>query len=145
VAAGEIISIEPATGTEIWRGPLGDVDAAVARARRAWPAWAAQPLSTRIELLRRFANEVRKDAESLATLIARETGKPLWEARGEIDTVLAKVEIAVRSYAERTAQRRLDSALQGTAALRHKPHGVIAVIGPFNLPAQAPPATSSPR
>jgi succinylglutamic semialdehyde dehydrogenase len=88
-------------------------------------AWAAQPLST-IELMRRFANEVRKDAESLATLIARETGKPLWEAKGEVDTVLAKVEIAVRSYAERTAQRRLDSALQGTAALRHKPHGVMA-------------------
>lgn len=137
-AQAQIISVEPATGEELWRAPRGSVGETVARARRAWPGWAAQPLSTRIELLRRFANEVRKDAEDLATLIARETGKPMWDARGEVDAVIARVDIAVRGYAERTAQRRLDSALQGASALRHKPHGVLAVLGPFDLPAQAP-------
>ncbi|MCB2086759.1 MAG: aldehyde dehydrogenase family protein, partial [Sphingomonadaceae bacterium] len=55
----EIVSYEPATGKELWRSPIGDVEAAVETARRAWPAWAAQPLATRIELVRRFANEVR--------------------------------------------------------------------------------------
>ncbi len=133
-----IISTEPATGAELWRGNVGDVDATVERARRAWPAWAAQPLATRIELCRRFANEVRKEQDKFAELIARETGKPLWEARGEVESVIAKVEISVRSYAERTGQRKLDSALQGTAALRHKPHGVMAVLGPYNFPAHLP-------
>lgn len=136
--AAEIVSIEPATGAEVWRGPVGDVDALVTRARRAWPSWAAQPLSTRIELVRRFANEVRKEADKLATLIARETGKPLWEARSEVESVIGKVEISIRAYAERTSQRKLDSALQGTAALRHKPHGVMAVLGPYNFPAHLP-------
>ncbi len=62
MSSDEIISIEPATGKEIWRGRVRDVDDVVGRARRAWPTWAAQPLSTRIELMRRFANEVRKEA-----------------------------------------------------------------------------------
>ncbi len=138
MAVAEIVSYEPATGQEVWRGKVGNVDEVVARSRRAWPAWAAQPLATRIELLRRFANEVRKDADKLATMISRETGKPLWEARTEVESVIAKVEISVRAYADRTSQRKLDSALQGTAALRHKPHGVLAVLGPYNFPAHLP-------
>jgi len=138
LASEEIVSFEPATGAELWRGLPGDVDDAVARARRAWPAWAAEPLSKRMELLRRFANEVRKDADNLARLIARETGKPLWEARTEVESVVNKVEISIGAYAERTSQRKLDSALQGTAALRHKPHGVMAVLGPYNFPAHLP-------
>ncbi len=138
LSRAEFISFEPATGAEVWRGKAGDVDAIVDRARRAWPSWAAQPLATRIEMVRRFANEVRKDAEKLATLIARETGKPLWEARSEVESVINKVEISIRAYAERTAQRKLDGALQGTAAVRHKPHGVMAVLGPYNFPAHLP-------
>lgn len=138
MSQSEIISTEPATGVELWRGKVGDVDEAVSQARRAWPAWAAQPLATRMELVRRFANEVRKDAEVLATTIARETGKPAWDAQAEIENVIARVELAIRAYAERSAQRKLDSALQGAAAVRHKPHGVLAVIAPFNFPAHLP-------
>ena len=136
--SNEIVSYEPATGDELWRGKRGDVDDIVARARRAWPAWAAQPLATRMELVRRFANEVRKEADKFAELIARETGKPMWEARSEVETVVGKVEISIRAYAERTAQRKLDNAMQGTMAVRHKPHGVMAVLGPFNFPAHLP-------
>jgi succinylglutamic semialdehyde dehydrogenase len=144
VAAGNIISHEPATGAVVWSGPAGDVDDVVARAQRAWPAWAAQPHSNRIEMVRRFANELRREHDRLATLIARETGRPLWEARGEAEDAVARVEVAVRAYAERTAQRRLDSALQGTAALRHKPHGVMAVITPASSPVAVPTAQIVP-
>ena len=138
MASDEIVSVEPATGAVLWRGSVGDVDATVARARRAWPAWAALPLQTRMELVRRFANEVRKQTDTLAELIARETGKPLWESRSELESVIGKVEISIRAYAERTSQRKLDRALQGTAAVRHKPHGVLAVLGPYNFPAHLP-------
>jgi len=131
-------SIAPATGEQIWSGESGDVESAVSRARRAWPGWAALALANRIELLRRFANEVRKGADEFAELIARETGKPLWEARTEVDAVIAKVDISVGAYAERTGKKKMDSALQGSAALRHKPHGVMAVLGPYNFPAHLP-------
>ncbi len=138
MSQNEIISYEPATGEELWRAPVGNVDETVDRARRAWPAWAAQPLGTRIELCRRFANEVRKVAENFAELISRETGKPLWEARTEVEAVINKVDISVTAYAERTGQKRRDSALQGSSAVRHKPHGVMVVLGPYNFPAHLP-------
>ncbi len=133
-----LISYAPATGEELWRGAHGDVDDAVSSARRAWPAWAALALGNRIEIARRFANEVRADAEKLADLIATETGKPLWEARTEVDAVIAKVDISVQAYAERTGKKKLDSGIQGSAAVRHKPHGVMAVLGPYNFPAHLP-------
>ena len=116
--AEEIISIEPATGAELWRGETGDVGEAVAKAREALPKWARESHTRRIELVRRFANQVRKQAEPFAELIARETGKPLWEARTEVESVIAKVDISVTAYAERTGQKKLDSALGGTAAVR---------------------------
>ena len=134
----ELISCEPATGTELWRSEHDDVDELVDRARRAWPQWAAKPLTNRIELVRRFANELRKEQEEFAELIARETGKPMWEARTEVEAVINKVEISVSAYAQRTGQSKKNSALQGNSAVRHKPHGVMAVLGPYNFPAHLP-------
>lgn len=134
----EIISTEPATGAVLWRKPVGDPDAEVAIARQSWSEWAAQPLAYRVETLRRFANVVRQKSDAFADLIARETGKPLWEARTEVDTVIAKVDISVTAYAERTGQRRIDAPMNTRLALRHKPHGVLAVLGPYNFPAHLP-------
>jgi succinylglutamic semialdehyde dehydrogenase len=134
----DIVSFEPATGAELWRGRVADVDAAVAAARAAWPKWAAAPLSERIDRVRNFGNLVRADTEKFADLIARETGKPLWEARAEVESVVGKVDISVRAYADRTSQRRLEGKGGSRSALRHKPHGVLAVLGPYNFPAHLP-------
>ena len=134
----EIVSFQPATGEELWRGNICDVDEAVARARAAFPGWASRPVANRMEMMRRFANEVRAAADDFAELIARETGKPLWEAKTEVEAVINKVEISISSYMERTGQKKLDSALGGSAALRHKPHGIMAVLGPYNFPAHLP-------
>ena len=134
----EIVSFEPATGAELWRGPVGDADAEVAAARAGWAGWAARPLTYRIETMRRFANVVRQRHDAFADVIARETGKPLWEARTEVDSVIAKVDISVSAYSERSAQRRLDAPMGSRMALRHKPHGVLAVLGPYNFPAHLP-------
>ena len=133
-----LTSYEPSSGEELWRGPYGDVDSAVSTARRAWPAWAARPLTERIEILRAFTNEVRRQADTLAEMIAREVGKPLWEARTEVEAVANKVDIAVQAYAERTGKKKFDAGTNLSAAVRHKPHGVMAVLGPFNFPAHLP-------
>jgi succinylglutamic semialdehyde dehydrogenase len=131
-------SHEPATGAALWTGESGDSEAEVARARGAWAAWAARPLAVRIETLRRFANAVRSQKDGFADLIARETGKPLWESATEVDAVVNKVDISVSAYSERTSQRRLEGALGARVAVRHKPHGVLAVLGPYNFPAHLP-------
>lgn len=133
-----LISYEPASGEELWRGYHGNVDEAVSTARRAWASWAAKPFGSRLEILRGVANEVRRQSEPLAELIAREAGKPLWEARTEIDAVVNKVDISVQAYAERTGKKKFDSGVGSSAAVRHKPHGVMAVLGPYNFPAHLP-------
>ena len=134
----QIISIEPATGAELWRGAAGDVDSAVGRARQAWPEWARRPLEERIALVKSFAETVRAESDAFAKLIARETGKPLWEARTEVAVVAAKVDISISAYDDRTGERLLSESAGQRALLRHRPHGVLAVLGPYNFPAHLP-------
>jgi succinylglutamic semialdehyde dehydrogenase len=134
----ELLSFEPATGNELWRGAVSDVDREVEIARRAWPEWAAKALTFRSETLRRFADRIKAEADTLADLIARETGKPLWEARTEVESVANKVDISIKAYAERTPNRRIEGAMGLRSAVRHKPHGTLAVLGPYNFPAHLP-------
>jgi succinylglutamic semialdehyde dehydrogenase len=138
MANEELVSYEPATGAVFWRGACSDVAAEVNIARESWADWASRPLTVRVEALRRFANAVRAKADALTDCIARETGKPLWEARTEVESVVNKVEISITSYGERTSQRRVEGAMGVRSALRHKPHGVMAVLGPYNFPAHLP-------
>ena len=133
-----LLSFEPATGNELWRGAASDVDREVAIARAAWPAWASKAVTFRSEALRRFADRVKAEGEVLADLIARETGKPLWEARTEVESVANKVDISIKAYAERTPNRRIEGAMGLRNAVRHKPHGALAVLGPYNFPAHLP-------
>lgn len=133
-----LVSTEPATGEELWSGTVGDAAAEVAAARSAWPEWAAHSNAYRIEAVRRFANVVRKKEAEFAELISRETGKPLWETRTEVGAVINKVEISVEAHAMRTPQRKMEADLGNRIAVRHKPHGVLAVLGPYNFPAHLP-------
>jgi len=136
--ADTLTSTNPATGETLWSGAIGDAAVEVAAARAAWPGWAAHSLSYRVETLRRFANVVRAKESEFAELISRETGKPFWEARTEVGAVINKVQISIDAYAERTSQRKLEAAMGNKVAVRHKPHGVLAVLGPYNFPAHLP-------
>src|SRR5207253_180628 len=84
--------------------------------------------------------DVVKPARMASELVSidRETGKPFWEAKTEVAAVINKVEISIDAFAERTPQRRLEAALGNKIAVRHKPHGVLAVLGPYNFPAHLP-------
>ena len=130
-------SIDPCTGDVIWQGAAGDVAAAVSRARVALPGWALTPLADRIAIVRAFKAVVQDRADAFARLIATETGKPLWETRTEAASVAAKVDISITAQAERAGSRSGD--VGGVRqVLRHKPHGVLAVLGPYNFPAHLP-------
>ena len=133
-----ITSTEPHSGSEVWSGEPGDAAAEVAAARAAFPGWADHSVAYRTEALRRFANVVRKKEKEFATLISRETGKPLWETLTEVAAVINKVEISITAYAERTPKRTIEAAMGSKVSVRHKPHGVLAVLGPYNFPAHLP-------
>ncbi|MEO6432671.1 MAG: succinylglutamate-semialdehyde dehydrogenase [Sphingomicrobium sp.] len=136
--AAEIVSTDPATGAVVWQGAPGDAAAEVAAARAAAPDWARQPMSNRVETLRRFANVVRTRQEEFADLISRETGKPFWEAQTEVAAVIGKVEISIEASADRTGTKKKDTGTGNHVGVRHKPHGVLAVLGPYNFPAHLP-------
>jgi succinylglutamic semialdehyde dehydrogenase len=136
----DLISTDPCTGDEVWRGAVADeaaVDAAVARARAVQPGWEATPIEERAQILRAYADRVKARAEDVARIISRETGKPFWETKTEAASVAAKVDISIKAQAERTGETLVD-ANGLTQALRHRPHGVLAVLGPYNFPAHLP-------
>src|SRR5437868_2320510 len=84
--------LEPATEgvlAEIPRAGAEDVDAAVARAKAAFPAWRALAPGDRSQLLHGFADALETKAEELAVLEARNAGKPIGDARGEMGMVVA--------------------------------------------------------
>ncbi|MBO9576341.1 MAG: succinylglutamate-semialdehyde dehydrogenase [Sphingobium sp.] len=131
-------SYEPATGALLWEGQVSDVVAEIASVEREWPAWAGLPLVSRIESIRRFANSVRGHEEKFADLIARETGRPIWDAKAEVHALVMQVDLAVGAISERAGQRRLEGAMGARQALRHRPHGIMAVIGSHVQPARIP-------
>lgn len=133
-------SICPATGKLLWQGPAADaneVGMAIATARRAFASWSITPLDERIAHGRAFKAALEADAELIARTIAEETGKPLWEGRQESASMIGKVETSITAQAERAGQRAQELAF-GRAVLRHRPHGVMAVLGPFNFPGHLP-------
>ena len=143
--SGLLQSLDPATGAVVWEGPAAapeEVARAVEAARRAFPAWSATPLAQRIALARAYKAELEARSDALARLIARETGKPLWEGRGEVASMIGKVELSIAAHAERAGERHDAAAfgpnLSGWAVLRHHPHGVMAVLGPYNFPGHLP-------
>ncbi|WP_406664753.1 succinylglutamate-semialdehyde dehydrogenase [Gallaecimonas sp. GXIMD1310] len=133
-------SLNPADGSVIWQGQgasPAQVDAAISAARAAAVAWADKPLAERLELANRFAELVKANTETLARTIAEETGKPFWETKTEVGAMVGKVAISTKAYHERTGD--VENELPGARAfIRHKPHGVVAVFGPYNFPGHLP-------
>lgn len=133
-------SLDPVSQKVVWQGQGANaeqVDSAVKAARQAFAGWALQSLEARISVLEAFAAALKANADELARCIGEETGKPLWEATTEVTSMVNKVAISVQSYRERTGEKSGPLA-DATAVLRHKPHGVVAVFGPYNFPGHLP-------
>ncbi|HUD30298.1 MAG TPA: succinylglutamate-semialdehyde dehydrogenase [Novosphingobium sp.] len=133
-------SFDPASGEVVWEGEIAGpeaVSAALLRARGAFPAWAALPVEARVAVAERYRAALEARKEEIATIIARETGKPLWETRAELASMIGKVGLSIAAQAERAGEKQNDMPF-GQAVLRHRPHGVMAVLGPFNFPGHLP-------
>lgn len=132
----EFRSFNPATGEAIWHGREAEesqVEAAVRAARDAFPDWRRRDFDERAAIIRQFATELESHREELAHLISSEVGKPLWESRTEVDAMIAKAEISIEAYQRRCAAESR-AAGEAVSWTRFRPHGVVAVFGPFNFP-----------
>jgi betaine-aldehyde dehydrogenase len=127
--------LEPAPEAVLEQVPAAsaaDVDEAVAAARASFPAWRALAPALRAEKLRALADAVAAEAETLAVLEARNAGKPIGDARGEI----AMVSQVFRYYAG-SVERLLGQTIPvagGEAFTLREPLGVVGLIVPWNFP-----------
>ncbi|HAI49622.1 MAG TPA: N-succinylglutamate 5-semialdehyde dehydrogenase, partial [Enterobacteriaceae bacterium] len=130
----------PVTGEPLWRGLAASaeqVQQACIAARHAFPGWAREPFSARQAIVERFAALLESHKSELTDIIARETAKPRWEAATEVTAMINKVAISVKAWHARTGEQVTPMA-DGAASLRHRPHGVLAVFGPYNFPGHLP-------
>jgi len=103
----------------------------------ALPLWSSSPIEKRIEVLQAYKKSLEKNSDELTLAISKETGKPTWEAKTEVAAMMGKIDISIKSYDARTPSTSTEQ--QGfVTATRHKPHGVLAVLGPFNFPGHLP-------
>jgi succinylglutamic semialdehyde dehydrogenase len=131
------ISVNPADGRTLWEGREAtpeEISLAYEAAHAALASWADLTLENRIIYLQKFSAQIDKRREELAQHIASETGKPLWEANTEVNSVIGKINLSIDSYHARTSTRE-SIGQDAISRLRYKPHGVVAVLGPFNFPA----------
>lgn len=136
----EWIKTNPVSNQALWAAQAAnqeDVEKAALAARKAFPTWAKYSLEQRIEIIERFAALLEQNKNRLAEVISQETSKPLWETLTEVQSMIAKVAISVRAYHERTGSSETAMA-DGVASLHHRPHGVLAVFGPYNFPGHLP-------
>jgi succinylglutamic semialdehyde dehydrogenase len=115
------------------------IDAAIDSAKQAFKKWKWTPLVERMNLLHRLKEIYQGKKEQIAEIISRETGKPYWEALGEAQALVAKIDVTLNYSLKLVEEQRIENALPGIDGyIRFKPRGVMSVIGPFNFPAHLP-------
>lgn len=136
----EFSKTDPVDNQPLWQANAADgsdVAAACEAARAAFPAWARTPFEQREQLVKRFAALLEEHKAHLAATISRETSKPRWETLTEVQAMIGKVAISLQAYQARTGVSQTAMA-DGASVLRHRPHGVLAVFGPYNFPGHLP-------
>ena len=132
---GSLRVIEPATEqvmAELQEATVEEADQAVARAKAAYPAWKALAPKDRANLMRRIAAAIDKQSEALAQLEARNVGKPISDARGEVGMV-----VDVFNYYAGAPERLFGKTIPvggGVDMTFREPLGVVALIVPWNFP-----------
>jgi acyl-CoA reductase-like NAD-dependent aldehyde dehydrogenase len=126
--------IDPATGQPFALAPdatRAQLDAAVAAARRAFPAWSARDFESRREVLRAVAARIRDHAEPIGALLMAEQGKPLRDAVGEVGRAAGQIEGLI---ALDISDQLLRDDGKERIVIRHRPLGVVGGITPWNVP-----------
>ncbi|MFX4316105.1 aldehyde dehydrogenase family protein, partial [Enterobacter sp. 63] len=134
------VKTNPVGKEVLWQGndaSVAQVEQACTAARRAFPAWAKQPFTVRQAVVEKFAALLDANKAELTRIIALETSKPRWEATTEVTAMINKIAISVKAYHTRTGEQQTEMP-DGAATLRHRPHGVLAVFGPYNFPGHLP-------
>ncbi|MDD9959548.1 MAG: succinylglutamate-semialdehyde dehydrogenase [Gammaproteobacteria bacterium] len=139
-SSNEFQSENPANGEIIWSGNAADsndVLVAISAAKKAFASWKLLSFDERKAFVDSFIERIKERTQELAEAIHIETGKPLWESKTEIATMIGKAAISVNAYQDRTGATEKE-ANNVAILLAHRPIGVFAVLGPYNFPGHLP-------
>lgn len=115
------------------------VDQAVDAAKKAFREWSELTIEARMSALEKVRDLFASKQEMIATVIARETGKPMWEATTEAKALVGKFNVTFNHSLELIKEIRVENALPSVDGyIRYRPRGVFAVLGPFNFPGHLP-------
>ncbi len=135
-----ITSYNPATKSVVYQvkeSDANDVKNALTAALNAYLPWKKKTFEERANICIAYGQALNVQKDYLARTISEEMGKPLWESLTEVQAMINKVTISIKAYIERCNERLQESA-NATLATRFHPHGVVAVLGPFNFPGHLP-------
>lgn len=133
-------SKNPASGEIVWEGKESaptQVNEAISNATKAFHHWSLLPIDERTNYLIKFSECLKEAQYSLAEAFSKETGKPLWDSLNEVNAMVGKVQISLESYGKRCSAL-IKNQSSGRLITRHRPHGVVAVFGPYNFPGHLP-------
>lgn len=138
----EWLSLSPADRSDEigrFRQSYQSVDEAVGAARAAFVSWRRQAANKRAEYARKYQAALERRQPEIAEAIAREIGKPLWEATAEVAAARSKIDVTLAEGLKWISDFEIPRTQEGVNAVcRYRPLGVMAVIGPFNFPAHLP-------
>lgn len=139
-SGSNMTAIDPASAEIVWQGKEAtpaEVNAAVESARRAGEVWARLRVQQRVEFLQRFGEQLKSKRNEFTETICRSTGKPRWEAFTETDAMINKIAASIDAHNQR---KQTVTQIIGPShgVTRFRPHGVLAVLGPFNFPGHLP-------
>lgn len=140
ISQEKIVSYNPASGKIIWTGDKSNdstILEVVRVAKEKQAMWEDYGLDNRKDIIRNFAQLVKDNSEEAAKVISEENGKPLWEAKMEVNSLNNKVQAVFDAFDER-AKSKTKEVSGRLSVTRFRPHGVMAVLGPYNFPMSMP-------
>lgn len=132
----EFVSKSPNNGEIVFEGNFAtktNCNKAVAAAKQAQQNWFELGVEARIQYIRKFVEIVKENKDELSNTISVEVGKPKWEADGEINSIINKIEPCIDAYKTRCSDIVIEKN-GGKGITRFRPLGVLCVIGPYNYP-----------
>lgn len=135
-----LTSYNPCNNILIWSAapPSSDeIHKAIQSASLAFKDWSALSVEERIKYIEKFSFLLKENKENFSKLISLETGKPLWESKSEVETMISKATISIEAYKDRCKEKEITTNY-GKISSQYRPHGVLAVFGPYNFPGHLP-------
>lgn len=139
--SNELFSINPSTEEIIWKGSETsphELEEIIAKSKNVQKDWENVPLDEKQKIINNFADYIKAHVDDAAKIISDENGKPFWEAKTEVKSLINKVQVVFDAYTERAKIKEKELANNRMSYTRYRPYGVMAVLGPFNFPMSMP-------